>query len=430
VWATALTADATIRRASFANPALRAALLLVTAVAAGSLLVQLLMRPPASDLRALVLFMAVSGVATLIAGALVYRVFDRAGVLSLRRKVVVGAVIGAVVGLLNVLIVAKLMFVSTAHDLRLLAALIGFSSLVALGFSVWVASTVTAQIDRVADALRTLARGDYKARVPRVGGDEVARLADDVNALAERLQEAHDERIRLDRDRRDLTAAISHDLRTPLASIRAMAEALSDAIVSDPREIARYHMTIRREVEHLGRMVDDLFQLSQIDAGALRLERRPVALYEIAAEVVESAQARASAAGVALALQADNGAPSIEVDGALVERAIANLLSNALEHTPAGGSVTLAVRRRDSVLALDVRDSGDGIDAADLPRVWDRFFRAERSRPRPRQAAGSDGVGLGLAIVRGIVEAHGGSVGVQSAPARGSTFTLEFPLQR
>jgi signal transduction histidine kinase len=340
---------------------------------------------------------------------------------------VLGAVIGAIVGLVNVLIVAKLMFVSTAHDLRLLAALIGFSCLVSLGFSVWVASTVTSQVERVAEAIRTLARGEYEGRVSRAGGDEVARLVDDVNALADRLQNVEDERAQIDRERRDFTAAISHDLRTPLASIRAMAEALSDRVVSDPIEIARYHATIRREVEHLGHMVDDLFQLSQIDAGVLPIERRSVALHEIAAEVVEAARARASAVGVEMELEADVRPPTVQVDGALVERAVTNLVSNALDHTPSGGSVTVAVRRGPATVALDVRDSGDGIEARDLPHVWDRFFRGERSRHRPADT--TDGVGLGLAIVRGIVEAHGGKVSVRSAPAQGSTFTMEFPLE-
>ena len=125
-------------------------------------------------------------------------------------------------------------------------------------------------------------------------------------------------------------------------------------------------------------------------------------------------------------LKVDVPIPTVLVDGALVERAVANLVSNALDHTARGGLVTVTVRRSTSSVALDVRDSGDGIEARDLPHVWDRFFRGERSRRRSTN--GSDGVGLGLAIVRGIVEAHAGKVSVRSTPAQGSTFTVEFPL--
>ncbi|MEI7926460.1 MAG: HAMP domain-containing sensor histidine kinase, partial [Chloroflexota bacterium] len=361
---------------------LRAGVAVLVAVAAGLGLVELLLRPPMDDLQALGLYMLVSAAATVGVGAFVVVAMDRAGVTTLRTRIALGSVIGALVGLLNVLIVSQLMFVSTAHDLRLLAALVGFSSLVALGFSGWVASRVSGQLQVVRWRIRGLAAGDYATRIAPTGADEISMQARDLNELARLLQAAEASRDALDRERRDLTVAISHDLRTPLASIRAMAEALVDGVVSEPGEVGRYHSTIRKEVERLGRMVDDLFQIAQIDSGALALDRHPISLHEVAAEVTDGMQARAAAAGIALTLGSSEVLPPIALDGALMERAIGNLVANAIEHTPAGGTVTVTARRMGRAHRLSVADTGDGIDAADQERVWQPFFRADRSRNR------------------------------------------------
>lgn len=401
------------------------ALALLAAVLVGLLVAQLLIQPSAGDMRALALYIALSGAATLLGGAAGVQAADRAGALTLRTKVALGGVIGALVGLLNIFIVSQLMFVSTSHDLGLLIALIAVSATISLGFSTWVATTITRRLSDVTDGVRVLSNGRYDARVLAVGRDEVARLAGDVNVLADRLQAAEAARAALERDRRDFTIAISHDLRTPLASMRAMAEALDDEVVTTEDEVRRYHRAMRREAERLGAMIDDLFQLSQLDAGSVQLNRRPLALDEIAAEVVDAMQAQAAARDVGLTLEVRGPVPAASLDGALIERAVRNLVSNALAYTPPEGSVTVLVEAAPGGVALHVRDTGQGIRPEDLPRVWDRFFRAERSRTRTPE--GSDGAGLGLAIVRGIAEAHAGSTAVESAPGGGSTFTLRLP---
>ncbi|MEZ4552819.1 MAG: sensor histidine kinase [Dehalococcoidia bacterium] len=401
------------------------ALALGAAILVGLLVAQLLIQPPAGDLRALALYIALSGAATLLGGAAGVQAADRAGALTLRTKVALGGLIGALVGLLNVFIVSQLMFVSTDHDLGLLIALIAVSATISLGFSTWVATTITRRLHSVTEAVRVLSLGRYDTRVPAVGRDEVARLADDVNVLADRLEFAEVARAALERDRRDFTIAISHDLRTPLASMRAMAEALDDEVVTAEAEVKRYHHAMRREAERLGAMIDDLFQLSQLDAGSVQLTRRPLALDEIAAEVVDAMQAQAVARRITLTLQVRGPVPAALLDGALIERAVRNLVSNALAYTPPEGSVTVVVEPVREGVALHVRDTGHGIAAEDLPRVWDRFFRAERSRTRTGES--SDGAGLGLAIVRGIAEAHSGSTAVESTPGRGSRFTLRLP---
>lgn len=403
---------------------LRAVAAIVVAVAIGMGLVQLLLRPPISDLQALGVYMLVSSAVTVAIGAIVVLAMDRAGRTTLRTRIALGAVIGAMVGLLNVLIVSKLMFVSTAHDLRLLAALVGFSSLVALGFSGWVASRISRHLEVVRQRIRGLAAGDYTTRIQPVGAGEISRQARDLNELAELLQASAEARESLDRERRDLTIAISHDLRTPLASLRAMAEALTDGVVSEANEVSRYHSTIRREVERLAQMVDDLFQVAQIDSGALALDRRPISLTEVAAEVTDGMQARAAAAGIALRLDPFAILPPIALDGMLMERAVANLVANAIEHTPRGGSVVVAAQHLGEMHRLSVSDTGEGIASDNRERVWEPFFRADPSRNRvPGRAQGA---GLGLAIVRGVVEAHGGTVRLASGE-RGSTFTIDLP---
>ncbi len=407
------------------QPWLGAALALTLAIGVGLLLAQLLMSPPTGDLRSLAAYLTISGGATMAAGWLALRIADRAVGLTIQAKAFLSTAIGSGVALLNIFIVAQLMFVSTSHDLRLLIALILFSAVVTLFFSLWVASTIAGRVELVAAGIRSLAAGKYDSRIGVVGGDEVAQLAGDVNLLAGRLQAADEQRHALDRERHELTAAISHDLRTPLASVRAMVEALDDHVVADPAEVERYYGMIRREIERLSRMIDDLFELARMDAGALRLDRQPVALQEVAAEVVDAMQAQARQAGVTLSLQIDGRPPELSLDGGRIERVAANLVRNALEHTPAGGQVDVSVFAEDASVSLRVSDTGQGIEPSELAHIWDRFYRAERSRQRGPEA--TDGAGLGLAIVRGFVEAHSGTVNVTSSVGQGTTFTVRLP---
>lgn len=404
-----------------------AAVALLVASVAGLVLAQILMSPPAADMRGLAIYFVLAGSVSIALGWVALRATDRAAGLSIQAKAFLGAVIGSAVALLNVVIVAWMMFLSTSHDLPLLIVSLLFSGIVTVYFSLRIATAVAGQIGVVAEGIAALADGRYGTRIETGGADEVARLARQVNELARRLEESEAQRTALDHERRELTAAVSHDLRTPLSSVRAMVEALDDEVIEEPAEVKRYYATIRREVERLNRMIDDLFELAQIDAGVLRLSLKPVGLQDVAAEVLDAMQAQARRDGVAIALHIEGAPPDIPLDGARIERAIANLVRNSLEHTPAGGRIDLAIDARDGWATLCVTDTGEGIDPVDLPRIWDRFYRAERSRRRgPRS---DDGAGLGLAIVRGIVEAHGGGVEVESAPGRGTAFTMRLPVR-
>lgn len=411
------------RNWEFAAPA-------VVAVATGVavLLAYLLLDPPARDLIDLGLYLAVAGAVAIAGCWAVIRWLERWSALGLLGQAILVALIGSATSITTILILARLMFISSDHDLQVLLAVSAFTVIMTVFCTTWLTSSTLARLLVVARGIRELAAGDLEARAAVPGADEVAALASDVNALALRLGEARAERIALDRERRDLTASISHDLRTPLSTIRAMVDALDDGVVSDTAGMKRYFVTIRRDIERLDRMIDDLFELAQMDAGALRLQRDHVALHEIVGDVVSAMRPRAEQAGLTLDLVIAGETSEALLDGDRLERAVANLLRNAIEHTPPGGRVWVTVAESGGQVSLAVADTGEGIDPAVLPNIWTRFYRAERSRARPD--AGSDGAGLGLAITRGIVEAHGGTVEVASEPDLGTTFTVRIPVSR
>ena len=201
--------------------------------------------------------------------------------------------------------------------------------------------------------------------------------------------------------------------------------ALDDGVVDDAEGVSRYYGTMRREIDRLSRMIDDLFELAQIDAGALRLNRASIDIREIAADVADAMQMQLRRNEIEIRLECAEQVPMLSLDGSRMERAVANLLRNALEHTPRGGRVDVRVAVDSGSVGLSVADSGPGISPDDLPRVWDRFYRGEKSRRRDSE--NGDGAGLGLAIVRGIVEAHGGTVSAESAPGEGATFKMRLP---
>ena len=216
-----------------------AALALLSAVGAGLLVVRLSMSPSGVELRDLAIYLAAVGAATMLIGWFALGVADRVVGLSLPARAFAGVAVGSAAGLLHVVVIARLMFVNTGHDLRLLVALVVSSGFVTAFFSLWVASAVAGRVRSITDSIGRLASGDYDTAVDGGGGDELATLAADVNRLAERLREAQREREALDDQRRELTAAISHDLRTPLGSVRAMVEALEDGVVDSPGETQR-----------------------------------------------------------------------------------------------------------------------------------------------------------------------------------------------
>ena len=253
---------------------------------------------------------------------------------------------------------------------------------------------------------------------------ELAELSDALSVAYERLAQARSRERALEASRRELVAWVSHDLRTPLAGLRAMAEALEDQIVIDPREVSQYHTQIRREVDRLTLMIDDLFELSRIHAGALRLSRHMVGLEDLVAEVVASAEP-VSLTPLDLATGAAVRGMPVFIDTAEMGRALRNLVTNAIRHTPSDGVVDVLAEMQGGMACISVSDACGGIPPEDLPRVFDVAFRGESARtPGPQE-----GAGLGLSIARGIVEAHSGQIAVRNA-GPGCQFLIRLPLAR
>jgi signal transduction histidine kinase len=253
---------------------------------------------------------------------------------------------------------------------------------------------------------------------------ELAVLSGGLTAAHERLGKSRARERALEASRRELVAWVSHDLRTPLAGLRAMAEALEDEVVVDPREVSRYHSQLRIEADRLAAMIDDLFELSKIHAGTLRLSPRLVGLEDLIADVLASAEPVARSKGIRLAGSAVRGMPVL-IDTAEMGRAVRNLVSNAIRHTPASGTIEVLAEIHSGMATVSVADECGGIPPEDLPRVFDVAFRGESARtPDP-----TGGAGLGLSIARGIVEAHSGQIGVRNT-GPGCQFVIKLPLAR
>ena len=405
-------------------------LILLAAAFAGIGVGVLLVPMSTRDAVGLFVVLAVSLAGSTIAGLLVLNLVDRASNLTIATRTFVGVAVGALVALANVLIVSALMFVNTGHDLGLTAALVVAGSAVTMLFALRLARATAREVDPLRSALHQLADGALEeVALPDGHTAEFAALSGDIERLRGQLLQVAAERERLDAERRELTASISHDLRTPLGSIRAMVEALVDGVVSEADEQAEYYRRIRRETERLARMIDELFELAQIDAGALRLQLTRIPLQDVAAEVVEAMRPLAREADVELRLDIEGDPPVAELDGARMERAIGNLVRNALEHTPSGERIDVRVAGESSGVQLAVHNRGSVIPPAELERVWDRFYRGEPSRARAARG-GADGAGLGLAIVKGIVETHGGTAVAASGGGEGTTFTLRLPRSK
>ena len=352
-----------------------------------------------------------------------------------RRSVVVQA---AVAGLAPVLAVAigvaaasLAMFISE-HDLHALfvvliaAGTVGVLSGLVLGRRVATAGrSLGVMARKLGDGgpgtdLSPTVRRRGEAGVP----SELAALAADLETTSARLAEARAQATAMEQSRRQLVAWVSHDLRTPLAGIRAMVEALEDAVVDDPETVARYYGTMRREVERLSGLVDDLFELSRIEAGALGLDLERVALDELVSEAVASASVIAGAKGIDLRGAVGEPSPVVELSTPEMARVVRNLLDNAIRHTPAGGTIWIDAALDDTGTAavVSVRDGCGGIPEDDLDHVFEMAYRGDAAR-----TPGGGGAGLGLAVARGLVEAHHGTITVRNE-GDGCRFTVRLPV--
>jgi signal transduction histidine kinase len=335
-----------------------------------------------TDLLLISMYALIAGAVVAAVGALVLYLLRRRSI-AVHICVLLAVTVVAVVA--GVATVARAMFLS-AHDLQVVLLTVTAAALVSLG----------------------------------VGALFGRRLA----AAAVWTAEARATERRLEAGRRDLVAWVSHDLRTPLAGLRAMAEALEDNVVDDPQTVAEYHRRMRTETDRMSRLVDDLFELSRINAGALRLAPSTVPLADIVSNAIATTAPLAASLGVRV-VAAESGWPLVTGSEPELSRVVANLLVNSVRYTPADGTVHIAAGVEHDAAWLAVSDSCGGIPEADLPRIFDVAFRGERART-PQRAGGTAGGGLGLAIVRGLVEAHGGQVHAHNTQG-GCRFVVRLP---
>lgn len=383
--------------------------------AAVLLLVGLLHAPPSHTVEAL-LYLVISGVVSLLIGSAAVLALSRY-VPSLGAKIGVAFVLGSIAAIVTILFTPWLMFASQSDFYLLIITLLYFVA-ISLAFAFIIATITTRQLDDLHGAALRVAAGELGAQVTVRGQDEVADVARAFNLMSRELGEYFRGRERLEAARRDLIAAVSHDLRTPLASIRAMVEAINDGVVSDTQTIHRYLNLVQHESEHLGELIDDLFELSRIESGNLELRLATVPLSELVVETVDALRVQAEERGIELRARCAAVAP-LPLDGPRMQRVLVNLIQNALHHTPPGGQVQIEVAPAGGHVQLAVSDTGEGVAPEDQPFIFDQFYRGEKSRSRD-----SGGAGLGLAIARGIVEAHRGSIRVESRPGQGSRFVV------
>lgn len=380
-----------------------------------------LMRPPLGDLGHMAQFLSVTAIISILAGFGSYRFgwLERAP--SLRWALLGTYILASGLTFLNVWLTARLMFAND-HDLLLATILLLFASGIAVALGGFFSSALIERIARLESATREIEKGNLSARAHIPGSDEIASLSHSFNRMAGQLESAAQKQAELDALRHDLVAWAGHDLRTPLSSIRVLVEALSDGLVTDPQAVQQYLQQTRRQVDHLSHLVDDLFQVSQLDSGSLPLQREAASLSDLISDTLESFSALAAQKRVELTGAAASGLDPVFMDVQWMGRVLNNLVSNALRYTAAGGKVTIQAAGDQNEVMVKVSDTGEGILPEDLPLVFERFYRGEKSR-----SAASGGAGLGLAIVKGIVEAHGGRIQVESHRGQGSVFTLTLP---
>jgi signal transduction histidine kinase len=373
---------------------------------------------PAHDAGVL---LATTGTGSILTAAAGRWLFGLRAHRSLRDQVLLVAALAVATVVAGVLAAAQAMFIST-HDLHALLVV----TTLAAAVSVSAAVAVLERFDEDAESVVRLAQGLSTPSADGVGLPPTFALRE-MHDLGLRLEEtsaelevAHQRERSLERSRRELVAWVSHDLRSPLASIRALAEALEDGIAADDADHARYYRSIRQESERLTELVDDLFELSQIQAGSPRKASMPLPVREMIDDAIDGVIPAAEVKGVRIEAHL-HGMGDTLVPAADVARAVRNLLDNAVRHTPIGGLVRIEGSTDGLVVVLSVVDQCGGIPDADIDRVFDTAFRGDAARGRD----GSGG-GLGLAIARGLVESHAGQIDVRNHD-RGCEFRVRIP---
>jgi len=306
-------------------------------------------------------------------------------------------------------------FLRQVNDLMLVVGLV--TVLAVLVVSEFQARRIVAPVRALAEAARRVASGDLSQRTPVTSQDELGEMATAFNTMAAELERQQELRHRAMTD-------IAHELRTPLSVLQIELESIEDGLTDPTPEVIA---GLQTDVAHLRHMVDDLRMLSLADAGELQMETEPVEMGDLVRDVVNRMQGAARAKDINLIARLPDTPLTVTGDDQRLAQILLNLLSNAMQHTPPDGQITVSAQRVEAndehEVHVTVQDTGEGIPAEDLPHIFERFYRADRARSRD-----TGGSGLGLSIIRSLIEAHGGRIWVESIEGEGSTFTLTLPV--
>lgn len=378
------------------------------------------------DVTVLLYSVAGAAISGLIAGAALYALRRR----SVGLQAAVAALSAVLATAIGIAWAASKMFISH-HDRNVLWIVLVGAGAVGVILAVVLGRRVTAASRSVGEMVRRLGDGNGAINFGTAGlsaaaPGELTALAAELEQTSARLAEAQAQAQALERSRRELVAWVSHDLRTPLAGVRAMVEALEDRVVDDPETVARYYATMRGEIDRLAGLVNDLFELSRIQSGALALDIESVALDELVGDAVAGAAIAASAKGIDLRGEVSEPSPVVELSTPEMVRVVRNLLDNAIRHTPPGGVVVIraGLDASGDAAEVSVQDACGGIPERDLDAVFEMAYRGDAAR-----TPGDGGGGLGLAVARGLVEAHHGEISVHNE-GPGCRFTVRLPLHR
>ena len=337
-----------------------------------------------------------------MSAGLASRMRSRVGSLSRQFTLVVAIAVGPI---LVALVVVSALMVLSDHEAVVVAAIVIVCGALAVLGSRLVTNGILRDVEAVRDGLRAVGRGDRDVRIETGASDELAQLAGAANAMIADLRAEEAARDQSDRARRNLVAAVSHDLRTPITSLRLLAEAVGDDVVVDPETRRSYLSRMRTHIDALSALIDDLFELSRLEAGDINWSLERVPLHELVGETVEAMRVQAEAKGVAVVASVPDQLVPARANPEKLQRVLFNLIQNAIRHTPADGSVVVRAEPVAAGIEVEIADSGDGIAPEDRERVFTAFYRAGLDSART-----GDGAGLGLAVSRAIVEAHGGRI--------------------
>jgi signal transduction histidine kinase len=380
-----------------------------------------LLNPPTPDLVKLALFLPVSGGLSLLLGAGVPSLLRSRLLRGVRGKLLIAVFLSAGLILLNVGFTAYLMFLSS-HDVKLLSILMVFSIGISAFFAVTVANAFNSTLRNLLDGVRTIGEGKLDTRIAVESGDELEDIGAAFNMMASQLEDAFERQRDLEEARRNLIASVSHDLRTPLATMRAMVESINDGVVTEEETIGRYLRTMQGEISYLSRLIDDLFELSQIDSGTLQLRPEPTNISDLVSDALEALRPQAEQRRLRIEGAAGEQLSNVVIDVPRMQRVLYNLVQNAIRHTPLDGTVIIRAKDAGEEIEISVEDTGEGIVGDELPHVFERFYRGDRARKRT-----DAGSGLGLTIAKRIVELHGGRIWAISNVGEGATFTFTVP---